>query len=84
MHLPYSQSLKDKRKVLKSLKDRLRGRHNISIAEVDGQDTWQTTVLGIVSVADSRSHLERMFETILAEIESSIPGDITRREIEYL
>jgi len=84
MHLPYSQSLKDKRRVLKSLKDRLRGRHNISIAEVDGQDVWQHAVLGIASVADSRAHLERMFEAILAEIESQIPGEITRREIEYL
>lgn len=84
MHLPYSQSLKDKRRVLKSLKDRLRARHNISIAEVDGQDVWQHTVLGIVSVADSRPPLERMFEAILAEIESQTPGEITRREIEYL
>jgi len=84
MHLPYAQSLKDKRRVLKSLKDRLRSRHNISIAEVEGQDVWQHAVLGIVSVADSRSHLERLFETILAEIESQIPGDITRRELEYL
>ena len=84
MHLPYSQSLKDKRRVLKSLKDRLRGRHNISIAEVDEQDVWQHAILGIVSVADSRPYLERMFEAILTEIESQIPGEITRREIEYI
>ena len=84
MHLPCSRSLKDKRRVLKSLKDRLRGRHNVAIAEVDGQDVWQHAVLGIVSVADSRFHLERMFEAILAEIESQIPGEITRREIEFL
>ena len=84
MHLPCSRSLKDKRRVLKSLKDRLRGRHNVSIAEVDGQDVCQHAVLGIVSVADSRIHLERMFEAILAEIESQIPGEITRREIEFL
>ena len=84
MYLPLSQSLKDRRRVIKSLKDRLRGRHNISIAEVDAQDVWQTAVLGIASVSDSRTHLERLFEAILAEIEARIPGEITRREIEFL
>ena len=50
IHLPYSRSLKDKRKVVKSLKDRLRARHNISVAEVDSQDLWQRAVLGIAAI----------------------------------
>ena len=83
IHLPLARSLKDKRQVLKSLKDRLR-RHNLSIAEVDGQDVWQRTVLGIAAVADSRAPLERLFEQITSEIESSIPGEILQREVDYV
>ena len=82
--LPYSQSLKDKRKVLRSLKDRLRSRHNISMAEVDGQDTWQRSVLAIAAVASGRSPLEALFEKIQAEIESSIPGEIVELEVDYV
>lgn len=84
MHLPFSRSLKDKRQVIRSLKDRLRGRHNISLAEVDGQDLWQRAVLGIVAVASSRPPLEGMFQAILAEVEAQIPGEITQREIDYI
>lgn len=82
--MPCSRSLKDKRKVIKSLKDRLRGRHNISLAEVDGQDLWQRAVLGISAVASARPPLEAMFEAILAEVEAQIPGEITESEIEYI
>ena len=45
LFLPESQSLKDKRQVLLSLKDRLREKFNLSVAEVDGQDLWQKAVL---------------------------------------
>ena len=84
IHLPYSRSLKDKRKVLKSLKDRLRGRHNISLAEVDGQDLWQRAVLGIAAVGDRRPPLESLFQVILAEVEARIPGEIVDRDIQFL
>jgi len=84
LHLPYCRSLKDKRKVVKSIKEKLRGRHNVSVAEVDGQDTWQRSVLGMAAVADRRSALESLYESIQREIESSIPGEITRAETEYL
>ena len=46
-----SQSLKDKRQVLHSLKDRLRGKFNVSVAEVDGQDLWQKAVLNPMIIA---------------------------------
>ena len=83
IHLPFSRSLKDKRRVVKSLKDRLRGRHNISLMEVDGQDLWQRTVLGIAAVGDGRTPLEGLFEAILAEVEAQIPGEVINREIQY-
>ncbi len=84
IHLPYCHSLKEKRRVLQSLMTRLRGRHNISFAEVDSQDLWQRAVLGITAVASARRPIEGMFEAILGEIESRIPGEITAREIEFI
>ena len=83
IHLPFSHSLKDKRKVLKSLKDRLR-RHNVSVAEVDAQDLWQRSVLGIAAVSGTKPPLEALFQAILGEIESQIPGEILQRDIDYL
>ena len=84
LHLPFSGSLKDKRKVLRSLKDRLRGRHNISMMEVDAQDLWQRAVLGIAAVGDGRPALEGLFARILAEVEGQIPGEVVDHEIHYL
>jgi uncharacterized protein YlxP (DUF503 family) len=47
LFIPESQSLKDKRQVLLSLKDRLREKFNLSVAEVDGQDLWQKEYWGL-------------------------------------
>jgi uncharacterized protein YlxP (DUF503 family) len=82
--LPHAQSLKDKRRVLKGLKDRLRSRHNISLAEVGGQDLWQRATLGMAAVADTRTPLEELFNRIHREIQESIPGDIVDARIDYV
>ena len=48
LHIPDAQSLKDKRQVLRSLKDRLRRDFNVAVAELEHQDTWQRSVVGVV------------------------------------
>src|SRR4029077_15614313 len=53
-----AKSLKDKRQVVRSLKDRLRNSFNISIAEIDVTDLWQRATLGVVSISASRDYLE--------------------------
>jgi uncharacterized protein len=58
LHLPASQSLKDKRQVLKSLKDRLHNRFNVSAAETDHQDLWQRAELTVCVVSGDRRHAE--------------------------
>ncbi|MEE9218687.1 MAG: DUF503 domain-containing protein [Acidobacteriota bacterium] len=82
--LPASRSLKDKRRVVRSLKDRLRGRYNISLAEVDHQETHQRTALGIVSIANDRQQIERLFQKLQTDVERAIPGDLLEVEIEIL
>lgn len=60
-----SASLKDKRMVIKSLKDRIRNRFNVSISEIDEQDKWQRSTIGIVSVANDSEFLDTMINKIL-------------------
>ena len=84
IHLPGAGSLKDKRQVLRSLKDRLREHYNVSVAEVDHQDLWQRITLGIVGIASARVPLERTFASIQGEVERSVPGEVLSCEVEYL
>lgn len=69
LRLPDSSSLKDKRQVLRSLRDRLRARHNVAFAETDYQDTWQRAKIEIVSVNSSRQVLEKAFQKLIEEVE---------------
>ncbi len=84
IHLPGAQSLKDKRQVLRSLKDRLRGQFNVSVAEVDHQDLRQRITLGIVGIAAARVPLERTFASIQGEVERRVPGEVLSCDVEYL
>ncbi len=62
-----AHSLKDKRQVLRSMKDRLRNTFNISVAEIDVTDLWQRATLGIVSISGSRDYLEGLMRNVERE-----------------
>jgi uncharacterized protein len=62
-----AHSLKDKRQVVRSLKDRLRNSFNISVAELDATDLWQRATLGVVSISDSRDYLEGLMRNVERE-----------------
>lgn len=83
IYLPHCHSLKEKRSVLRSLKDRLRAR-NISIAEVDSQDLWQRAVIGIAAVGDGRASVEDRLRAIVNDIENRIPGEIVERDLSFV
>ena len=70
IHLPESRSLKDKRQVLRSLKDRLRHRFNVSVAELDGQDSWQRATVGVVAISADAAYLEGALRAALEESEN--------------
>jgi uncharacterized protein YlxP (DUF503 family) len=82
VHLPYAQSLKDKRQVLRSLKDRLRSHFNVAVAEVDHQELWQRATLGVVSVSNEQAHVTRLLESAEEEAERILNGGLTNSEIE--
>jgi uncharacterized protein YlxP (DUF503 family) len=83
LFLPMSQSLKDKRMVLRRLKDRV-GAMNVAVAEVAHQDVWQRAGLGIVTVASSDAVAGQTLQSALAEIERLEPGLVTTSQVEYL
>jgi len=84
IHLPGAGSLKAKRQVLRSLKERLKAHFNVSVAEIDHQDLWQRATLGIVGIASARGPLEQTFASIQAEAERRIPGSILSSDVEFL
>jgi uncharacterized protein YlxP (DUF503 family) len=84
IHLPYSHSLKEKRAVLRKIKDRLRSRFNVAVAEMDHRDVWQVATLGVVSVSDSRQLLDTLLHDVLRASEGILGEDVTRYDIEFL
>lgn len=60
-----SHSLKDKRRVIKSLKDTLSNKFNISVAETDEQDVWQTAEIGVASVGTDGSFVQSVLTSVV-------------------
>lgn len=81
--LPDSHSLKEKRFVIRSLKDRLR-KFNISIAECDHQELWQRSTMGIVSISSDHGVLEKTLNAVAEESEKILNGNLSNYQIEYL
>ena len=70
MHLSGCRSLKEKRRILRSLKDRLHNRFNVSVAETDHHDSWQRAELACCVVATDRRHSESVLSSADKVIES--------------
>ncbi len=83
IYLPYAHSLKEKRAVLRKIRDRLRARFNVAIAELDHQDVWQHATLGVVSISDSQPLLDSVFQQVLRESERILGEAAARHAIEY-
>lgn len=79
-----SHSLKDKRMVLKSLKDRLRNNFNIAISEVGEQDKWQVSHLCIVSVNSDKQYLNSVLSKIINFISNFSGIEVTDYQMEFI
>jgi hypothetical protein len=64
IHVPESRSLKTKRAAIRPIVDGLRHRFNVSVAEVDHQDTWQRSAIGVALVSGSAGHLQEMLDSV--------------------
>jgi uncharacterized protein len=83
LHVPGSGSLKEKRMVVRRVKDRLK-KFNVAVSEVDYQDLWQRAALAVVTVSNEQTHVDRELTAVANEIERIEPGLITRTEVEFL
>lgn len=83
LRIEHSQSLKDKRQVVRSLKDRLRSRFNVAAAEIDHQDSWQRAVVSVVTVSADRSRVEEILRLAEKEAANLLGGDLVRADIEF-
>jgi len=84
IHLAGAHSLKEKRHVLKSLKDRLRREHNISIAEIEYQDVWQRALLAAVTVSPSREHAAQVLDAVEKHAARHLGGGLVDASLEWL
>jgi uncharacterized protein YlxP (DUF503 family) len=83
IHLPYAHSLKDKRLVLRKIKDRLRSRFNVSVAELEHQDLWQRSIVGVVSISSDRQNLESVLDAVEQESAMVLGGDLVGAEKDF-
>ena len=84
LYAPWVRSLKEKRMIVQSLVDRVKRKFNVSIAEVGGQDTHQSIVLGIACIAGNSAHGDSILEHVTSFIESSTEAEITGIEKESI
>lgn len=83
IHFPHSQSLKEKRKELNSLKDRVRKKYNVALAELDYQDTWQRTKIGIVTLNSRAGIVEQVLSKIRSDVIEHVAGEVIDSEIHF-
>jgi uncharacterized protein YlxP (DUF503 family) len=84
LFLSDSRSLKDKRRVLLRLKDRLHRQFNLSVAEVDGQDLWQKAVLGLACVSNEGRHANQVLDQALNLIRNDPAVELVQSKVELL
>jgi uncharacterized protein YlxP (DUF503 family) len=84
LHLPEPNSLKEKRRIIKSIKDRVSAKFNASVSEIGEHDKWQAAVLGFSIISNDKNLIASQFDDILSLIDSVSGVRITAQQIEYL
>jgi uncharacterized protein YlxP (DUF503 family) len=83
IYIPYSHSLKEKRKTLNKIKDRLKKKFNIAFAELEYLNKWQRSKIGLVTLNTQKGMIEKVFQKIIREIEENVEGEILQKDIYY-
>ncbi|MCU1237421.1 MAG: hypothetical protein JWP63_5388 [Candidatus Solibacter sp.] len=84
LRLENSHSLKDKRHVVASLKDRLRHKFNVSVAEIDHQDLWQRAMLAVVTVSSDHVHAEKVLLGVEEEAAGLVGPALISANVEWI
>ena len=83
-HLHGAHSLKEKRRVAKSIKNRLKNKFNVSVSEIGNQDIWQSLHLGIVAVGTDTQYLDGLMNKLVTAVEQMHLAEITDSQIQIL
>jgi uncharacterized protein YlxP (DUF503 family) len=84
LYIQHAQSLKDKRQILRSLKDRLRAKFNVAVAELEHHDIWQRAVVGIVTISNEQHHVEESLQQVLAEADNILGPLLVSHAVEVI
>lgn len=87
LRIEHAQSLKDKRQVVRSLKDRLRASFNVSVAELDPSNLWNQATIGVVAISHSRDYLDGLMKNVeraATRITNNLGAEITDSFVEFL
>lgn len=84
LRIPASGSLKSKRRVLKSIKDRVRNHYNVSIAEISEADKWQRSILGVCAISQNKNYLDQQLQSILSFIGGIPDIELVDHEIQFM
>jgi uncharacterized protein YlxP (DUF503 family) len=84
LHLDDSHSLKDKRHTVKGLKDRLRNKFNVAVAEIDYQDLWQRALISAVTVSSDHMRAEQTLQSVEREAASILGGLLVSTTVEWI
>ena len=82
-----AHSLKDKRQVVRSVKDGLRNHFNVAVAEIDASDAWQRATIGVVSISDSRDYLQGLMRNVerhAVRAANNSGGEVTDSFLDFL
>ena len=82
-----AHSLKDKRQVVRSVKDSLRNHFNVAVAEIDASEAWQRATIGVVSISDSRDYLDGLMRNVerhAIRVANNAGGEVTDSFLDFL
>ena len=83
LRIEHAHSLKEKRHVVKSLKDRLRGKFNVSVAEIDDMDLHNSAVIAVATVSSSRPFAEKVLQSVERESSELLGPMLIRVEADW-
>lgn len=84
LRLENSHSLKEKRHVVQSLKERLRNKFNVAVAEIDYQDLWQRAAVAAVTVSSDQVHAEKVLRSVEDEAASLLGQELVGATLEWI
>ena len=84
LRIEHAHSLKEKRHVVQSLKDRLRHKFNVAVAEIEYQDLWQRAVIAAVTVSSDRDHAGKVLQSVEDEAAALLGSELAEATLEWL